>query len=240
MKHLSDFTIEKIICGELDLSTSPEISNHLEKCTECREKIENHASISEGFHEKFPDFASLHKSRKKGSGVITDSFFPPALIRPLAAAAVIIFSLTVFLNYGPEKRTTDIYTAKGSETAFLALNGKNVSSGDTVFCGPGDTIQPGIISDKSLRYLVMYSDDGKKIRRYIPRTGTGLLKPEAKIFENSIILGGEWKTEKVFIFWSEEDFDENKALECAKNAEKKCGALKIKMFVLKNKEGGKQ
>jgi hypothetical protein len=151
-------------------------------------------------------------------------------VRGAFAALILLLSGAAVLRYG-SFGTPDL-RAKGSASFYLFVNGRQVS-GDTVRCGPGDTLQFGVISPKPVHYAVLYQDDGGALLSYMggdsePPVGT----PKGENLPHSLVLEGTWSEEAIHCVWSGSPLPPERARERAMRPESASGDAHLKTWIL--------
>jgi hypothetical protein len=135
------------------------------------------------------------------------------------------------MKYGSWTPSGGDLTPKGGASFYLFVSGKPVS-GDTVRCGPGDTLQFGIISPKPVHYAVLYQDDGGSLLAYMPGDAPPVGSPEGEDLPQSLVLEGTWSREDIHCIWSGKPLTPERARERAMSPPGNKGDPGLKTYIL--------
>jgi hypothetical protein len=134
-----------------------------------------------------------------------------ASIAIATASLCLVFSI-VMLNHN------QVLTMKGSDTAFLFVNGNRVNF-DTIpiICSAGDTLQIGTTHASAIWYFLLYADDAGALQSYMPDSCIGKNKLSSnkknQLLPYSIVLDSLWNEEKVYCVLSKTNVTSERAFD---------------------------
>lgn len=216
---------------------SKEFHDHVRGCADCDRAFSQARERAAAFQAAYPDWDSLARTRRvravptagKTRFAFLEKWFRFAPRAALAGLAVAAGAWYWTVNHAPSQDLTP----KGEARFYLFVNGAQAAR-DTVECRSSDTLQLGLTSPGPMHYAVLYRDDEDGIRVYM-ENGRPLGRPKGENLPHSLILQGEWKTEKLYCVWSPRPFTAAEArARIGGGADRIAGPLRLQTYLLNN------
>lgn len=241
--HVSRLALGRLMAGDLDAAEKTAVEAHLAGCPACGALLREAEGAAAGFASKYPSLeylAATRRSRRnprpEANGFwekLWGSLTGGGAVRGALAAMVLFVSGLAVMRYGnwtPSGGGGDL-TAKGEASFYLFVNGRQVV-GDTVRCGPGDTLQLGILGPKPVHYAVLYQDDGGALLAYMPGDAPPVGSAKGQNLPHSLVLEGTWAREDLHCLWSDKPLTPERARERAMAPPSASGDPRLKTYIL--------
>ncbi len=211
-RHPSPRSIESFAFDPPENHRQTQLSDHIDECERCQQRVEQLRSERDGFltdRPAAPFIAALSR------GTASE---PSRRFRWLALAAAVLLAVGtgVYLGIPRTPDPSSVVQFKGGKhinfTIFVGRDGAPARprrEAEPLY--PGDVIRFGVAGAQS-GYLYIANLDGEnRFTRYYPAdkpASAPVLKSERQILEGSIVLDEYLGPELIIIFWSKQPLDD--------------------------------
>lgn len=172
---LSDLTLDRLRCGELDEATSAAVELHLEACESCRSRARSLGEATVVLQSQLPNLDALLSaarapSSKAQSGVVSINKARTGNARRWApAVALLSAAAAMFLLLGrPDTRGDIRLKGNGGVTEIYVRRGLEVFRWQAQTLMPGDQLRFSFRTNQSLHVAVLSRDGANAVNQYFP------------------------------------------------------------------------
>jgi len=245
---ISFLQIERYLGGEMHDEEAQKFTLLLNKNpalkeeTERLQKLKNPVSYEKIFQtlnlgeqkESSSPFESVINKIKSALEILTAK--PAALGLCAAGFALLLFFILPDRTAIIPSETEGMYFEKGLGEVKLQINGEIQDKESQIGAVPGDTLKFVYRSGEPVYFQVWYQDDGGSFFAYVENAGRAVYNNGSsrwKETEQMVVLDSSWNTEKVFILYSDSEFNSSSARKLL-GKDKISDSIKVRTYNLVN------